>query len=328
MKLRGEGTYGRHRSTASRATRFTLTAAGLALAAAVLFAGPGSGQSVDRAAPDPPERQSEPSWSPDGTRIAFRGGAFPDVDIWLADADGSNPVRLTDHPAADGYPVWAPDGGRLAFVSNRDGVWKLYLMDADGSNLRELATTSERDADPARPAWTPDGEKVVIRVREPDENTRIVVVGADGGEARTIQTPERADWPDVAPDGSLVFSAPDGDGIPQIWVTRPGGTDARPITDGSGRKSLPRVTADGLHVIYVNNLDGTPLGWEIVRSRLDGSDTQQLTDDDYWKFYPEPSPDGGTVLFVTIRDGMTGPAQLRLMDADGSNDRPFFDSGS
>lgn len=193
MKMKVEGIYGRRRSTTSRATLFTLTSAGLVLAAAVLFAAPGTGQSVDREAADPPERQSEPSWSPDGTRIAFRGGSFPDVDIWLADADGSDPVRVIDHPAADGYPVWSPDGSRLAFVSNRDGVWKLYVMDADGSNLRELASTSERDADPARPAWTPDG---------------------------------------------------------------------------------------------------------------------------------------GTVLFVTIRDGMTGPSQLRLMDADGSNDRPFFGSGS
>lgn len=326
MRLEAEGMCGRL-SSASRRGLLAPTTAAIMLAAATPFVEPASGQGVDRAAAGPPERQSEPSWSPDGTRIAFRGGDFPDVDIWLAGADGGDLVRLVDHPAADDYPVWSPDGDRLAFVSNRDGVWKLYVVGADGSGLRDLAITSELDQDPARPAWTPDGEELVIRVRDPDESTHLIAVPADGGEPRTIPSPEGADWPDVAPDGSLVFSAPDAGGVPQIW-TAPSvdGADPRPVTTGPGRKSLPRVTDDGRHVLYVVNEDGTPLGWEIVRSPLDGSKTRRLTDDDYWKFYPEPSPDGGTVLFVTIRDGMTGPPRLRLMDADGSNDRPLFRS--
>lgn len=271
-----------------------------------------------------PERQSEPSWSPDGSRIAFRGGAFPDVDIWLADADGSDPVRLVDHPTADDYPVWSPDGTRLAFVSNRDGVWKLYVIDTDGSALRELMVTSQLEQDPARPAWTPDGEELIVRFRESDESTRLVAVPAAGGVPRPIAASEGADWPDVAPDGSLVFSAEDGDGVPQIWAMRRDGTRPRPVTDGPARKSLPRVTPDGIYVLYAVNDNGTPLGWEFARTRLDGSETELLTDDEFWKFYPEPSPDGETILFATIREGMRGPVQLWLMDADGSNARALF----
>lgn len=271
-----------------------------------------------------PERQSEPSWSPDGSRIAFRGGAFPEVDIWLADADGTDPVRLVDHRAADDYPVWSPDGTRLAFVSNRDGVWKMYVIDPDGSGHRELAVTSELERDPARPAWSPDGEELIVRVRDPDESTRLVAVPLAGGEPRPIPAREGADWPDVAPDGSLVFSAEDGDGVRQIWSMRRDGDRLRPITRGPGRKSLPRVTPDGGHVLYIVNDSGTPLGWEFARSRLDGSETERLTNDEFWKFYPEPSPDGERILFTTIREGMNGPARLWLMDADGSNARPLF----
>ncbi len=316
------------RAGAFRGTRVAPALAAVALAAGIPVAGPAYGQTIDPADADPPARQSEPSWSPDGSRIAFRGGAFPVVDIWLAGADGGDPVRIVDHPAADDYPVWSPDGDHLAFVSNRDGVWKLYVARTDGSDARDLAITSELDRDPARPAWTPDGEELVVRIREPDESTRLAAVPVNGGEIRRISSPEGVDWPDVAPDGSLVFTAPDGEDVPQIWVTRPGDADARPITDGPGRKSLPRVTADGRHVLYLVNEDGTPLGWEIVRSRLDGSQRTRLTGDDYWKFYPEPSPAGRTVLFVTIRDGMNGPPKLWLMDADGSNARPLFGGGS
>jgi Tol biopolymer transport system component len=63
-----------------------------------------------------------PAWSPDGTRIAFMGG--PDgpteYDIWVMNADGSNPVQLTDSPGPDWWPAWSPDGTRIAFASVRD----------------------------------------------------------------------------------------------------------------------------------------------------------------------------------------------------------------
>lgn len=163
---------------------------------------PARGQRADSGGALVPDAQSEPSWSHDGSRIAFRGGAYPEVDIWVAAADGTSPVRLTDHPAADTYPVWSPDDRSLAFVSNRSGAWTLYVMNADGSGIRELAQTSRHEQDPARPAWTPDGEALIIRVRDADETTRLVAVPAAGGELREIDAPDGADWPDVAPDES------------------------------------------------------------------------------------------------------------------------------
>lgn len=95
-----------------------------------------------------PQGQSEPTSSPDGSQIAFRGGEYPDVDIWAVRSDGTSPVQLTHDPAADHYPTWSPDGRRIAFVSNRSGDWMLYVMNADGSEVRALVTTSHLDDDP------------------------------------------------------------------------------------------------------------------------------------------------------------------------------------
>lgn len=271
-----------------------------------------------------PEAQSEPNWSHDGTRIAFRGGSFPEVDIWVAGADGGAAARLTDHPAAESYPVWSPDDDAIAFVSNRDGVWKLYVMNPDGSGVRGLAQTSVHAGDPARPAWTPDGEELIIRIREEDESTRLAAVPVAGGEPWTIAAPEGADWPDVAPDGSIAVSAAGEDGVRQIWMLGSARGAARPITAGPGRKSLPRFTADGRQLVYVVKESGAMLGWDLARISRDGSGTRLLTDDDHWKFYPEPSPDGTSILFTTIRGGMSDPPQLWLVDADGANPRPLF----
>jgi TolB protein len=59
-------------------------------------------------------------------------------EIWVMNADGTTPVRLTEASSADGLPTWSPDGQSIAFVSNRGGVWAVWVMNADGSNPRKL----------------------------------------------------------------------------------------------------------------------------------------------------------------------------------------------
>ena len=72
--------------------------------------------------------ESEPSLSPDGGRIAYASNVSGNRDIYIIDAGGGNPLKLTDDPAADYYPAWFPDGSSLAFVSER-GDENNYLED-------------------------------------------------------------------------------------------------------------------------------------------------------------------------------------------------------
>jgi len=62
-----------------------------------------------------------PSWSPDGSKIAFWSDRDGNSDIYVMNADGSEQTRLTDNSASDQEPAWSPDGRRVAFVSSRDG---------------------------------------------------------------------------------------------------------------------------------------------------------------------------------------------------------------
>ena len=82
-----------------------------------------------------------PAARPQGGNFAFmsfdRDGAG-NWEIWTANVDGSNPVRLTKDNASDGLPTWSPDGQSIAFVSDRGGVWGIWAMNADGSNQRKL----------------------------------------------------------------------------------------------------------------------------------------------------------------------------------------------
>jgi len=81
-----------------------------------------------------------PVWSPEGQRIAFLSERDGNWDIYVMDADGSNPTNLTHDAGFDGYPAWSPDGQRIAFASNRDGNTEIYVIAADGSSL--IGTTS------------------------------------------------------------------------------------------------------------------------------------------------------------------------------------------
>jgi hypothetical protein len=72
-----------------------------------------------------------PSWSPSGTKIAFTvPGA--NYEIYVANADGSGRVNLTNNPASDTDPAWSPDGSRIAFATSRSGQ-TIFTMKADGS---------------------------------------------------------------------------------------------------------------------------------------------------------------------------------------------------
>src|SRR3990172_1866268 len=82
------------------------------------------------------------------------GGDF-NAEIFVMDADGGNPVNLTNNPAHDGAPKWSPDGRRIAFVREAD----IYVMDADGTNVIRLTNDSYWDF---APAWSPDGSQIAF----------------------------------------------------------------------------------------------------------------------------------------------------------------------
>ena len=85
-----------------------------------------------------------PAVSPDGGRIAFMssGRGATNWEIWVMNADGSNPKRLTENGSNEGLPAWSPDGQSLAYVSDQGGVWAIWVMNTDGTNQRKIVNMS------------------------------------------------------------------------------------------------------------------------------------------------------------------------------------------
>jgi WD40 repeat protein len=98
------------------------------------------------------QSDTDPSWSPDGDKIAFsRSGDNGEDEIYVMNADGSGQTRLTNN----GYsPSWSPDGDKIAFVSSRDvnsdfAGPEIYTMNAnDGSDVTRLTNNEHNDLSP------------------------------------------------------------------------------------------------------------------------------------------------------------------------------------
>ena len=87
-----------------------------------------------------PSSDSEPVWSPDGTRIAFTTDRDLTLDIVVMNADGSGPLNLTSAGslATDFEPSWSPDGARIAFRSTRTLDYEIYVVSANGAGITNL----------------------------------------------------------------------------------------------------------------------------------------------------------------------------------------------
>jgi len=161
-----------------------------------------------------PAADGWPVWSSSGDQIAFHSNRGGDFDIWVMNADGSNPVNLTNHPGDDKYPAWSPappegspeacdtcgtSGTKIAFASDRDGSYDIWVMNTDGSNLVKLTDSPARDR---YPIWSPDGTRLTFNT-DRDGNQEIYIMNAaDGSDPVNVtNTPYVEGLADWSPDG-------------------------------------------------------------------------------------------------------------------------------
>ena len=94
---------------------------------------------------------NNPSWSPDGTKIAYVSDVSGDLEVWVMNADGTNQVNLTANAAMDGWPAWSPTGSQIVFSSDRTGTFDIHVMRADGTDVQRLTDASGTDL---WPSWS------------------------------------------------------------------------------------------------------------------------------------------------------------------------------
>lgn len=270
---------------------------------------------------------TQPAYSPDGDRIAFRseregGGLFE------MGATGESVKRLTDF----GYhPAWSPDGREIAFSTHniedpndrtleRSDIW---IVDASTGAKRQL--TGESVGDAAQPQWSPSGARIAYWSRRKGGQRDLWTIAATGGTPLAVTDDVDFDWNPVwSPDGKYLYFSSDRGGQMNLWRV--------PIEEQTGRVTGPpeslttpspyaehlSFSRDGRRAVYVSQISSK----HILKAEFN-PDTAALTtapvavtEGSKHTAQPNLSPDGQFFVYSTQGDKQE---DLFIIDKDGAN---------
>jgi TolB protein len=226
-------------------------------------------------------------WRPDHSE-GYVWPLYPEMDLWTAAADGSEPRVLF---ASDGYDAEAticPRDGRVLFTSTKDGDPELYVMPREGGEPKRLTHTPGYDGGAF---FSPDCSKIVWRASRP--------TGEALTEFRRLLAAHK-----VRPSKLEIFVA-DADGSNVVQVTRNGAANFAPYMHPDNRRLL-----------FVSNLhDPKGRDFDIYLVGVDGSGLERVTTNPSFDGFPMWTHDGRRLVFASNRHN-AAPGETNVFVAD------------
>jgi len=220
-----------------------------------------------------------PSLSSDGKRIVFAASWDGGQNLYVTDAHGRNPKRITKL-SAEQFPTlatWSPDGTKIAYMRgflNRDP--EVVVVDADGTNEKVLGDNL------GEPSWSPDGKKIAVVTRIGGA-FRLGVIDPDGKNLKVFETGAKNTRGQVhpcwAPDGKRIAFSDVIDGAQQIFVCDADGGNVKRVTNIPPDCTSPSWTPDGKRIAFAGH-QAKMMGLFFIRpdgTGLEQIDATQLT---------------------------------------------------
>lgn len=193
-----------------------------------------------------------PSWSPDGSQLAYVSFEQKKPIIYVHTLATGQRRVVANFKGSNSAPTWSPDGRQLAVVLTKDGRSQLYVLNADGSGVRRLASSSGIDTEPA---WSPDGQWIYF-TSDRGGSPQIYRISASGGGAQRV----------TFDNAYNVTPRPSADGKLLAFITRNGGrfqvavldlaTRQTTILTDSARDESPSFAPNGRMILYATEVGG------------------------------------------------------------------------
>lgn len=228
---------------------------------------------------------ASPSWSPDGTKLAFYGEEGIDNQtstgsgtdgIWTMGANGEAPTQLL--PEGSGHVVsWSPDGQIIAFdATHGSPSRRVYFVTPDGLS-QPFETLGEH------PSFSPTGKQMAVKVCRPD--CGIWIQNPDDSNPRQLTTEGSDGLPAWSPDGKKIAFSRNVDGNVDIYTINIDGSNLQRLTTATGNDSVPAWTPDSQQIVFRSTRNNV---WQIFVMRANGSNQRMVVDNvnagDEWAF--------------------------------------------
>jgi Tol biopolymer transport system component len=276
-----------------------------------------------------PPAASGPSWSPDGTRLAFVSDRDGNEEIYTVGATGGAVTRLTNNPAADTLPTWLGDG--IAFTSTRNGGRDVYVMypepplaSVEPLMFRLTGNAGNNfDADwrpiaPAAPSNVSASRIAFLRMhRYNHDDADIYTSNPDGtNEVNVTNSPQTELYPAWSPDGTMIAFVRRPERA--LFVMNADGTNVRELTPVSDAAVKPAWSPDSRRIAFIG---GSDLAYTLSVVNVDGTGRRRLVPLDGTYREVAWSPDGTRLAYVQDRfSGFTDPA-IHVVNLDGTGAR-------
>ena len=277
----------------------------------------------------------QPSWSPNGGRIAFwfMPPSAGRSDIGTISRSGGEIEVITKDASTNWNPVWSPDGRYLYFASDRSGnmsFWRVAIDEKTGKVEDEAAVVSTPSTFNRHLSFSRNGRRMIYV--QTDQRSNIQAIKFDAKAEKTVGEPfwiTRGDRqivrPELSPDGTRFVMRVPRRTQDDIVVVNRDGTNWRDLTNDKSFDRYPRWSPDGKRIAFTSDRCGR---YEIWMLDADATNLRQLTFDTPGDTtFPLWSPDGAHILFRSnnvnsILDvNKTWPEQkLQLLPAVGGDE--------
>jgi len=241
-------------------------------------------------------------------------------EVYVADYDGANQMRVTSNRRLNITPSWSPDARSIAY-SSYTRVQPQIIISNVYQGTRE--TLSDEKTGDYLPVFSPDGTRIAF-MSQRDGNSEIYVMNRNGSGTRRLTNNSAIDsTPTWSPTGTQIAFTSDRSGSPQIWVMDSDGLNVRRLTFGESWADRATWSPAPYNEIAYSARSGP--GFDVRIYDVATGQTKTLTDGAGTNESPAFSPNGRHIAFISSRLGKT---HIFTMARDGKDLRQITRTGN